>query len=69
MQTGLERLHNLRTLFASNNKIRDWAEVDRLKTLPALTNLLLAGNPLHLEYKDRGALAEYKQEVSFPGCR
>lgn len=62
-KTGLEKLVNLKTLYCSNNKLRDWAEVERLRGLPALEELLLAGNPLHTDYKDKGALAEYRLEV------
>ena len=63
MQTGLEKLLGLRVLYCSNNKLRDWPEVERLKALSALEELLLAGNPLHVEYKERGAVAEYRIEV------
>lgn len=65
LQTGIEKLTNLKVLFASNNKIKEWAEVERLKCLPALENLLLAGNPLHQEYKEKNAVNEYRIEVSF----
>ena len=47
----------------SNNKLREWGEVERLAALPALQEVLLAGNPLHSEYKDRGALPEYRIEA------
>ena len=50
-------------LYVSNNKLREWAEVERLRSLPELEELLLAGNPLHLEHKDRGTIAEYRIEV------
>ena len=53
---------NLKVLYCSNNKLRDWAEVDRLKCLPALEDLLLAGNPICTEY--RGASADYRIEVA-----
>ena len=53
----------MRVLYCSNNKLREWPEVERLKALPALEELLLAGNPLHVEYKERGAVAEYRVEV------
>ena len=71
-KAGLEKLVNLRVVYCSNNKLKDWAEVDRLKVLPALEELLLAGNPLHIEYKDRQALPDYRLEViigcPFLGC-
>lgn len=50
-------------LLASNNRITSWAEVERLAALPALTHLLLSGNPLATEYRDRGAALEYRVEV------
>ena len=62
-QTGLEKLPALRVLYLSNNRLKDWGELGRLAGLPALEELLLAGNPLHTEYKDRGALPEYRIEV------
>lgn len=63
LQTGLEKLGRLRVLFCSNNKLKDWAEIDRLKNLPALVELLLAGNPLYTDFKDKQALPEYRLEV------
>jgi len=63
LQTGLEKLIGLRVLYCSNNKLREWPEVERLKALPVLEELLLAGNPLHMEYKERGAVPEYRIEV------
>ena len=50
-------------LLASNNRVASWSEVERLSLLPALTHLLLAGNPLATEYRDRGAALEYRLEV------
>ena len=47
----------------SNNRVKDWGEVDRLTALPALEELLLVGNPLHTDFKDRGALPEFRLEV------
>lgn len=43
---GVERCSHLRVLYASNNKIKDWAEVERLAGLEQLEDLLLSGNPL-----------------------
>lgn len=62
-QTGIEVLPSLRVLYLSNNKLRDWTEVERLAGLPALQELLLAGNPLQSDYANRGAVAEYRIEV------
>ena len=63
LQAGAEKLPRLRVLLASNNKITSWAEVERLSSLPHLTHLLLAGNPLATEYRDRGAALEYRLEM------
>jgi dynein light chain 1 len=46
MQAGVEKLAVLRVLYLSNNRIRDWAEVDCLAKLPGLQELVLMGNPL-----------------------
>ena len=62
-QAGAEKLPKLRVLLASNNRITSWAEVERLAPLAALTHLLLAGNPLATEYRDRGASLEYRLEM------
>jgi len=40
-QSGTEKLANLRVLFLSNNKIRDFGELDRLAGLEKLEDLLL----------------------------
>ena len=34
-------------LFISNNKIKNWDEVEKLKELPSLSNVLLTGNPIY----------------------
>jgi dynein light chain 1 len=63
LQAGIEKCSKLRVLFASNNKIKDWAELDRLSGLAELEDLLLVGNPLYNEWKDNGALPQYRIEV------
>lgn len=69
LQTGLERLNNLKVLYASNNKITSWADLANLPQLAELRELLLAGNPLYNDYKDRGELAQYRIEVTQePNC-
>lgn len=50
-------------LFLSNNKIKDWSEVDRLAATERLEDLLLVGNPLYNDHKDSNTLAEYRVEV------
>lgn len=43
---GVEKLQNLQVLYMSNNKVDKWTEVERLKELPKLRDLLMVGNPL-----------------------
>lgn len=62
-QGGVEKLGQLRVLYLSNNKIRDWTEVDRLAAAEKLEDLLLVGNPLYNDYRDTNAIAEYRVEV------
>merc|ERR1712232_1135116 len=44
---GLQPCSKLHTLFMSNNKIKDWAEVAKLQGLPELANVLFVGNPIY----------------------
>ena len=44
---GLQACSALQVLYIGNNKISDWAEVDKLATLPALKDVLLQGNPIY----------------------
>ncbi|KAK9811713.1 hypothetical protein WJX72_008876 [[Myrmecia] bisecta] len=60
---GVEKLSSLRVLYLSNNKIRDWAEVERLAPLDKLEDLLLVGNPLYNDFKDKGSTQDYRIEV------
>ncbi|PSC71349.1 Diacylglycerol O-acyltransferase 2B [Micractinium conductrix] len=62
---GIEKCASLRVLYASNNKLKDWAEVERLSGLPHLEDLLLIGNPLYNEWKDNGALPQYRIELTY----
>lgn len=62
----MEKAPNLRVLYASNNKIAAWSEVEKLAALTGLEDLLLVGNPLYNDYKDNNASAEYRVEVSAP---
>merc|ERR1711865_183237 len=45
---GIEKLKALKVLFMSNNKISDFKEVGRLAELADLEELVLFGNPLHM---------------------
>ena len=55
----------------SNNKVRDWSEVDRLSSSTKLEELLLMGNPL----TPATSTPEYRMEASiftllkFPECQ
>lgn len=59
----MEKLAQLRVLFLSNNKIKDWSEVDRLAAVEKLEELLLVGNPLYNDAKDANTLPDYRVEV------
>lgn len=61
--SSIESCTSLKVLYASNNKIRDWTEIDRLSKLKNLVDLLFIGNPLYNQYRDAGTLATYQQEV------
>lgn len=63
LQVGVDKLINLRVIYASNNKITSWADIERLSVLDKLEDLLLVGNPIYNDYKDRGAMTEYRIEV------
>lgn len=58
---GVEKLTNVRVLYLGNNKVKDWAEVERLASLEKLEDLLLRGCPI---YDDASAVATYRVEVS-----
>lgn len=44
---NLQSCVKLHTLFITNNKIKSWDEVDRLKELPEISTVSLAGNPIY----------------------
>ncbi len=54
-------------LYMSNNKIKDWAEIERLAALEDLQEVLLLNNPIQTEIvkgtDGRTAMAEYRVEV------
>ena len=49
----IERLDNLQscvkleTLYISNNKIKNWEELDKIKDLPEIANVLFVGNTIY----------------------
>jgi len=63
VQAGIEKCSRLRVLYMSNNKLKDWTELDRLSALQGLEELLLIGNPIYNEFKDNNALPQYRIEV------
>ena len=65
VQAGIERLPNLRILLMSNNRVKDWSEVDRLGANSKLEELLLMGNPLI----PVPGTPEYRTEASLPQLR
>lgn len=44
---GVARLTNLTTLYVSNNKVSDWSELNHLRGLEKLKDVLLVGNPIY----------------------
>ena len=61
-QAGLEKLAHLQVLYMSNNKISSWREVDALSALKTLEEVVLIGNPIYNEYKDK--VPDYRMEVT-----
>ena len=50
---GIQGCVRLHTLFISNNKVKNWEEVNRLSQLSSLKNLLLVGNPIYDQYSNK----------------
>lgn len=59
--TGVTVLKKLRTLYISNNKIKDWVEMERLAELPDLEDLHFVGNPLEEKMTKEGT---WRNEVA-----
>ncbi|MEO2193810.1 MAG: hypothetical protein ABGY24_15315, partial [bacterium] len=53
----METMRHLRVLYASNNAISSWEEIDRLAGLEHLHDVLFIGNPLHARYHAKGTTA------------
>merc|ERR1719375_2875480 len=51
---GIEKLVNLQVLYASNNKIDKWPEVERLQALPKLREVNLVNNPIFVKAEADG---------------
>ncbi|EPZ32961.1 outer arm dynein light chain 1 [Rozella allomycis CSF55] len=58
---GIECCKKLQVFYASNNKIKAWDGIDRLKELPLLNDLLLVGNPLEEKCTGDG---NWREEIS-----
>lgn len=54
-------MSNLTTFYISNNKVKEWSEIERLSVLENLTDFLLVGNPIYNDFKEN--LADYRIEV------
>jgi len=39
----------LSILYMSNNGIKNWSEIDKLRDLPKIKNVLFVGNPIYLK--------------------
>ena len=52
---GLQACLRLRVLYLSNNALKDWAELDKLASLPELTDVVLVGNPIYTSAPDPAA--------------
>ena len=61
MQAGIEKLPGLRVLYMSNNRVREWGEIEKLAELEHLEELLLLNNPVQTEGKL--PMADYRIEV------
>ena len=53
----------LAVLYVGHNRIKDWAEVDRLKDLKNLETLVLLGNEIHEKYAAENKEGEYRLAV------
>ncbi|KAG8467371.1 hypothetical protein KFE25_000687 [Diacronema lutheri] len=61
---GIEKLQNLEVLYMSNNKVHDIKEIERLQSLPKLTELLFHGNAFHSRFLSEGGdEKEYRFEI------
>ena len=64
---GLAPCVKLSTLYISNNKIKDWAEVRKLSLLPELGNVNLIGNPIYDAFTRKSVRPEVLK--AFPQCK
>ena len=64
---GLTACVKLQTLYISNNKIKDWAEVRKLSAVSKLGNVTLVGNPIYDGLTRKTARPEVVK--NFPQCK
>lgn len=50
---GIQSCIRLTTLFISNNRIKNWEEINRLSQLSSLKNLLLLNNPIYESFANK----------------
>jgi len=55
---GVSVLKNVKTLYMSNCKVKDWKEFDQLKDMTSLEELLFVGNPLQEKHMADGDWTE-----------
>lgn len=60
---GVEKLKCLKVLYAGNNKIGDVKEVNRLAEVPELEELVLFGNPFHMNAVQKEGELAYADQV------
>ena len=49
------------TLYISNNKIKNWDEIDKLKDLNEIANLNFIGNPIYEQAKEEPLIIVLKK--------
>jgi dynein light chain 1, axonemal len=64
---GLQQCSKLTTLYISNNKIKDWAEVRKLQTVSNLGNVTFVGNPVYDGFTKKTVRPTFVK--NFPQCK
>eukprot|EP00927_Polykrikos_kofoidii_P046032 TRINITY_DN40211_c0_g1_i1.p1 TRINITY_DN40211_c0_g1~~TRINITY_DN40211_c0_g1_i1.p1 ORF type:complete len:215 (+),score=47.09 TRINITY_DN40211_c0_g1_i1:60-647(+) len=60
---GLAGCGKLTTLFMSNNKIKDFSELQKLQPLPELTTVLFTGNPMYEGFTKKQARSKVVEQL------
>ena len=58
---GLQPCSKLTALYISNNKIKNWDEIDKLKDLNEIANLNFIGNPIYEQAKEEPLIIVLKK--------